>query len=583
MSINVFSQLGGVHDYRDTAYIAPRKMAQEQSFLDNKDGFPAKPRNKWQLGFYLGFPHIDGDCPAVLRGAGSGIGSYSYGFGAEARKAIGYTVSARLSFSYYHMMGLDYKPNSNINNSRVIQALYATAPRGYVHNYKTQALAPALEMLISINNIMFHKKQQRWNFYGLIGYVGLIYNAQMDVMDANGAAYPFENIALQYNNGASASDLRKMLRDMLDGDYETRADAKNARVNSGKKWLLENSFSAGFGFEYRMGKNWSINVEYKRIYTRNDYIDGWYRQSGDLRYAVFTSKDDNVGFGRFGVGFNIGNSKKRVAPLWWLNPLAFAYNDLAKDRAAIAKISKLKDDDKDGVINEMDLEPNTPEGCPVDTHGVTADTDGDGVPDCKDKEKLTQQKCFPVDADGVGNCPESSCCDSARNGYYNGYGPGGPGGYGSGGSDSTGGYNNGKNGYNGGRNGGNNGRGGTCQIGDLPTIQFKPNNFQLTKDAQAILSVVADKIKNNPGCNVRVIGFGMSDKKAQQLSWERVNAVIRYLVEEEGISESRLIFEYGKTGDALSVDLTGTVDSGPNTVPAPHPQLRSVKKAGKYQ
>jgi hypothetical protein len=28
--------------------------------------------------------------------------------------------------------------------------------------------------------------------------------------------------------------------------------------------------------------------------TRDDYVDGWYRQSGDLRYAVFTSEWDNV-------------------------------------------------------------------------------------------------------------------------------------------------------------------------------------------------------------------------------------------------------------------------------------------------
>ena len=31
----------------------------------------------------------------------------------------------------------------------------------------------------------------------------------------------------------------------------------------------------------------------------------------------------------------------------------------------------------------------TPAGAPVDTHGVSRDTDGDGVPDCKDKELIT--------------------------------------------------------------------------------------------------------------------------------------------------------------------------------------------------
>ena len=58
------------------------------------------------------------------------------------------------------------------------------------------------------------------------------------------------------------------------------------------------------------------------------------------------------------------------------------------------------------------MEPNTPAGTPVDTHGVSRDTDGDGVPDSKDKELITPTQCQPVDADGVGKCPDPDCCDS---------------------------------------------------------------------------------------------------------------------------------------------------------------------------
>ena len=75
----------------------------------------------------------------------------------------------------------------------------------------------------------------------------------------------------------------------------------------------------------------------------------------------------------------------------------------------------LPDADGDGVTDQFDMEPNTPAGVPVDVRGVAKDTDGDGVPDYKDKELLTPQKCFPVDADGVGNCPEPACCTELRN------------------------------------------------------------------------------------------------------------------------------------------------------------------------
>ena len=46
-------------------------------------------------------------------------------------------------------------------------------------------------------------------------------------------------------------------------------------------------------------------------------------------------------------------------------------------------------------------------GCKTDSTGVlldTQDSDGDGVPDCKDKEKNTPMECLPVDSNGVGSC-----------------------------------------------------------------------------------------------------------------------------------------------------------------------------------
>ena len=86
-------------------------------------------------------------------------------------------------------------------------------------------------------------------------------------------------------------------------------------------------------------------------------------------------------------------------------------------------------------------------------------------------------------------------------------------------------------------------------------------------------------MRNNANCKVAVSGYGESSKKAQQLSWDRVNAVIKYLVEKEGISEDRFIFKFGLgEGDDNTIDLKdGTGEEGPNTVPAPHPNLRKKK------
>ncbi|MDB5222831.1 MAG: Sporulation Domain-Containing Protein [Chitinophagaceae bacterium] len=49
-------------------------------------------------------------------------------------------------------------------------------------------------------------------------------------------------------------------------------------------------------------------------------------------------------------------------------------------------------------------------GCKVDARGLLKDSDGDGVPDCQDKELITPASCQPVDADGVGKCILPGCC-----------------------------------------------------------------------------------------------------------------------------------------------------------------------------
>jgi len=70
------------------------------------------------------------------------------------------------------------------------------------------------------------------------------------------------------------------------------------------------------------------------------------------------------------------------------------------------------------------------------------------------------------------------------------------------------------------------------------------------------------------------LGTAHQAKLHQQSSWDKVNAVIKYLVERQGIAESRLIFSYGMDGDSNTVDLQSTTEDGPSAVPAPHPNLK---------
>ena len=115
------------------------------------------------------------------------------------------------------------------------------------------------------------------------------------------------------------------------------------------------------------------------------------------------------------------------------------------------------------------------------------------------------------------------------------------------------------------------------RLGALPSVSFKEKSNVLSKDAQTVLASVAARMRNNPDCKVVVIGYCASDKKQQQMSWDHVNKVITYLVEKEGISADRFIFNYGQDGgDCNTVDLRGAAEGedGPNTVAPPHPNLR---------
>lgn len=226
---------------------------------------------------------------------------------------------------------------------------------------------------------------------------------------------------------------------------------------------------------------------------------------------------------------------KSVQPLYWVNPLNFVYSELNSPKRMKMPKVVLQDADGDGVTDQFDKEPKTPAGAPVDAHGVSRDTDGDGVPDYKDKQLITPTECQPVDVNGVGKCPEPECCKNMT------VAPVG------------------------------------CSMGNVPSVAFKKGNIQLSSEAMALLASTADRLKNNPTCKLFVMGYAQSTKASQQLSWDRVNAIINYLVEKQGIAADRLINRYGQgDGDVNTVDFSATAENtaGPNTVPAPHPNLR---------
>ena len=530
-----YAQIGTSYDVQDSSLITRKRLPQHNEFMNNAYPFPAKPRNQWEVGIKGGLFNIFGDVPTVFP---------TFGGGLHVRKALGYMFSLRAEFMYGVGKGLSWKGRGSGINRAWRGEGYGVAPFDIVFdNYRTVMKDLNLQAIISFNNIRFHQAKSNWNAYGIVGLGASWYKTNINALNDAGNPYDFSTITV-LNVYKERKETKNQLKDLMDDSYETAAETDgDARPKLGNNTLGGN-FHFGAGLAFRVSPRVNIAIEDRFTVTKNDLLDGqrWQAtRTGNPASpfgSVLTPDYDTYNYFTVGANFNLGG--KSTEPLYWMNPLDYAYNEINAPKHMKLPKPILDDADGDGVTDQFDLEPNTPANAPVDSHGVSKDTDGDGVPDFKDKELITPTQCQPVDADGIGKCPEPACCKELREGGFIG------------------------------------GTQNQCNIGDLPSISFTGRTVSLNNDSKAVLASVAEKIRTNPNCRIAVIGYGESSKSAQQLSWDRVNAVINYLVEQEGISADRFIFKYGEGGgDPNTVDLRdGSAEDGPNAVPAPHPNLR---------
>ncbi len=548
-----FSQrVGASYDVKDSSLVPGKRMPQHSEFLNGTYNFPAKPRNQWEIGIKGGLFQVSGDIPAKF---------LSPGFGLHVRKAFGYIFSMRLEYLYGTGKGQHFRNSENyaknpawgvgiVNPAQRYSApLAVTAPGGFrqivssktglpattfeqiFYNYKTKVQDLSLEGLITLNNVRFHKSKTGFNVYGFAGVGGTIYDTKVNALDGANK-YDFSTISQ-----AAYTDRKnkiKQLKALQDDTYETPAENQGDRRPKLFGDTFKPSATIGMGMAFKLSNRINLALEDRWTFVKDDLLDGQRWQEFALGDASLTRDFDSYNYLSLGLNINLG--AKSVEPLWWLNPLDYAYSEIRNPRLMRLPKPVLPDSDGDGVTDQFDQE-QTPAGCPVDSHGVTKDTDGDGIPDCKDKELITPTYCQPVDADGIGKCP---CPDGCA-----GIAP----------PEKT------------------------CAelMGSLPSVAFKAGSNKLDDDAKAALATVAARLKNNPGCKVVVMGYCNSTKKEQQLSWDHVNAVINYMVDKEGISADRFFFNYGKEGgDCNTVDLrpAGEGETGDNTVEPPHPNLR---------
>jgi hypothetical protein len=524
---------GGVND---SSVIPSKRMPQQNEFWNGSYNFPAKPRNMWEVGVSTGIFTVGGDVSSVIL-------TYP-NFAVHVRKAFGYVFSMRVQYVNAYAKGLSWLASENFNNNPAWNTNLPVGQRYFsperlntgqvvlsdhngnfsptqdvvYYNYKTNVQDLSVQGIVTLNNIRFHKQKTGLILYAGLGFGATVYSTKINALDeANNTNYRqlYNQVFAKYGPGdyKTRKDIIKDLKAGMDKTYETDADGQGTRRAQLMGGTLKPSGTVIAGVAFKLGRRVNLAIEDRWTFVKDDLLDGQRWQEHAKADPVLTRDFDSYNYASLGLNFNLG--AKAVEPLWWLNPLDYAYDELMNHRHVKIPKNDCPDTDGDGVCDHLDREQNTPANCPVDTHGVTKDTDGDGVPDCRDKQLITPTECQPSDADGIGHCPDPECCSKPHEVIVD----------------------------------------KSCTVCDYPSLTMK--GLQLSADNKAMLATVAAKLKANPNCTIIVNGYPATSKSSQATCQKRLDAVKSYLRDTEGISADRITTncQYVKDASQNAIDI----------------------------
>jgi OOP family OmpA-OmpF porin len=509
--------------------------------------FPDRKKDQWAVGVHVGNLSITGDVKSK---------NPSLGYGLDIRKSFGHTFSLRGYALFGSAQGRDLRTTGSIRTlykTNPALSQYITANRLFVYNYKTNINDFSLQGVISLNNLNFYRKNSKWNLYMFAGMGAMTYNTKVDALDASNKIYDFSSIDF---DKLSQKEIKTKLAGVFDGTYESEGPSFTRDYNE-IEWNV--TARLGTGVQYKLGKNYAVGLEYSFSRTSDDYLDTRAFTSAPDNTLTNTKDFDNYSFVNATFEYRLG---KAQTSLWWENPLEPAYKELAESKEKIKSITA--DDDKDGVPNYIDQEPNTPADAQVDSKGLSLDSDKDGVPNHLDSEpfspdpknvnekgesinKLVVDKNSPVDTNNLldPRNPKS---------IYYGAGNGGDDYYDDG-DNTSGDVNNGGNnvgGNNGSGGNGNGGKGGfgrgaVCNPTNLPMVHFDLNRFYIKPEFNAALHEVAMMMIACPSIKIVVTGHTDNRENSEynrKLSYNRATKVTDYIISKYGINADRFIVKF---------------------------------------
>ena len=289
----------------------------------------------------------------------------------------------------------------------------------------------------------------------------------------------------------------------------------------------ESLFKFGLTGKYRLNDKIDITASTKYYQTFTDLLDATLVSGKDINGA----KNDQFIYFSLGFTYKIGNKKQSLE---WYSPLDKMYHSQKKVHKQIDGLTK--DSDGDGVADQFDKNPQTPEGISVDGGGNALDVDMDGVADYLDVDPFTNKgasvdefgKELDDDEDGIPNSKDlEPNTESGALVTYQGVTLKGIGGV----SSSY-----------------------------LPSVYFSSGSVSLRQADIKQLAIVAKTLRNNPGLNLVVVGHADSSGDVytnQQLGLDRANVVINHLKDVYGVDSNRLTPD--SKGETIPLALTPAI------------------------
>lgn len=488
-----------------------------------------RPAKKWSLGIQLSPTHLNGDADDAQLGFSFGGHlkySISQSFGLKLNGDFGYLTGGRADhdFSGNKSNGrfgagqvTQQNPNDNVYN------LGNQAPSTDGYNFRNNFRDLNICAVYTLGNISFLRPLRKLQLFTFFG-VGAIWS------EAEG----------QFDNAADAQQYYSRWGDAyFTPEYNADGDLINARSYYKGRNL---TVPFGLGVKRTFGRWLDLGLEWRTHWTRTDNLDAYSFPIWRNRFTDF--------YTLLGVQASIKlGTKGEKAHYDWLNPVESMYADMDSLKEMGEKMKLLLiDTDGDGVADYFDKE-NDSDCDKVYGSGIMVDTDGDGIPDCRDLEPLSPCKevdengvSIDTDGDGIPDCLDKEA-NTAKGSIVDARGVAltterlGAAGIGGGSSNCC-----------------------DCDNIMLPSILFDASGASITASNNALLYLIAEKMKQCPTAKIVATGY-TSSKSGEQIAWRRANSIIDHLESNYGIDRSRVSVEYSRSGTGSNtsrrIDLSG--------------------------